>query len=1403
MDQQTSEPPTGDEGTHATDWPPGGGEMGRLVRSTDWSKTQLGPIEDWPRSLKTMLGVVLGSRFPMMIWWGPELFNFYNDAYRPILRDKHPASLGAPAAKLWAEIWDFAGPLARGILDGGPATWMEDVQLFIASGAMAEETYFTFSYSPVPGDDGRVGGLLNTVQETTAKVQSERQIRMLHDLAARASDAKSESDAYRIVLDVLSTNEMDLPFTLLYLLKNTADAAQLFGTSGCSSSEVAARFAQVPLAHGMDECTWPIGEVAKSGHEILIDDLAVRFGPMPNGRWNARPERAIALPLCRVGQQAPYAVLVAGISPHRALDERYQRFFRATADQIMAVIANARAHEEERERARALAEIDQAKTEFFSNVSHEFRTPLTLMLGPLEDELGERGQPLPPERHQRLETVHRNGLRLLKLVNTLLDFSRIEAGRMQTHYQPTDLAELTTELASSFESVIERAGLALTIDCPPLPEAVHVDREMWEKIVLNLVSNAFKHTFEGGIIVRLAWVDGAAQLCVEDTGIGIPPDELPRLFERFHRVKGAASRTHEGTGIGLSLVRELVQLHAGTIRAESELGKGSRFVVTLRVDRANLPADQLGGSEGDHARGRAATAYVQEALSSLSTGSGTITAQTLPESTVHRARVLVADDNPDMRRYIARLLARDYDVLPVTDGEAALEVAISAQPDLVLSDVMMPRLDGFGLLKALRADQRTRHVPVILVSARAGDEATVEGMDAGADDYLVKPFSARELLARVRAHLELARQRRELEQELERRVATRTAEVVRLTRVLQMLSGITTAVVRIRDRMELFREACRIATRVGQYSSAVISFVEPGTRHARPSAWAGLDDASMQSLVFSVAHTANGDSSITGRVLRSGEVFLCNDVEQLDPSIASWETLRDAEFRSVVALPLTVDGTAVGVFKLTAQDSQAVGDEELGLLQEVAANLSFALGHFETQSAVEFLSYFDPLTGLANRALFCERLARRKPEPKAPGSQTSIAVLDIEHLGIINDSYGRHTGDHLLQQVAFRLKLLVGVHELLGYLGGGSFALALEQVADQEEALCQLQRHMRGLFERSYQIEGRDIPVTAKSGLAYPDEEGIDAELLVQNAEAALWQAKATGEQYHHHRHDLSSRLSARLALEHRLRGALAGDQYTLFYQPKIDIASGRIDGAEALLRWADPERGLIAPGEFLPILESTGMILDVGEWIMSRALTDCRRWKGLRLRPIHVAVNCSPLQLRQQGFVNQVANLLADYTFDGWGIDLEITESMLIDPSSPEVHNLRALRDAGMRVAIDDFGTGYSSLSRLSELPVDILKIDRSFIAGLPHDRAATRLVPTIIALARAFELLTVAEGVETQDQFAFLKQAGCDQSQGFLHARPMPASEFEKLLTQPALAADSEGPSDAGTGRSLARNR
>ncbi|HEY0342343.1 MAG TPA: GGDEF domain-containing protein, partial [Steroidobacteraceae bacterium] len=581
--------------------------------------------------------------------------------------------------------------------------------------------------------------------------------------------------------------------------------------------------------------------------------------------------------------------------------------------------------------------------------------------------------------------------------------------------------------------------------------------------------------------------------------------------------------------------------------------------------------------------------------------------------------------------------------------------------------------------------------------------------------------------------------------------------------------------------MELLREVCRISVGTGRYVTAVVAFLQPDTLTARPTVWAGAHDPNIGSRVFEVAQTEAEDSSIAGRVLRSGEMFVCNDIEKLREATPAWLGFDKGNFRSIAALPLTVDGTPVGVLLLTALDTGALTEEETRLLGEVAANLSFALQYFEKESAVQFLSYFDPLTGLAKRTLFCQRLAAHLVNGAAQEPQPAIAVVDIQHLSIINDSFGRHTGDHLLQKIADRLKDRLHSTDVLAYLGAGCFAMVLERMSSPDGALRELQRHIAALFERPFEIDGRELPVTVTSGLAFRDAaESADAEVLLQDAEAGLRQAKAAGEQYHHHRVDLRSKLAARLAMEHRLRGALDNQQYTLYYQPKIHIPSGRIEGVEALLRWNDPERGLVSPAEFLPILESTGMIIGVGEWVLSQAAGDCQRWKAAGLRPVRVAVNCSPLQLRRSGFAQQVLDALEGWDFDGWGIDVEITESLLIDPESPEVHKLRLLREAGVRVAIDDFGTGYSSLSRLAALPIDTLKIDRSFIMGLPDDRAAARLVPTIIALARVFDLVTVAEGVETSEQLAFLTRAGCDQSQGYLHARPLPATDMGVLLVQ-----------------------
>jgi len=734
-------------------------------------------------------------------------------------------------------------------------------------------------------------------------------------------------------------------------------------------------------------------------------------------------------------------------------------------------------------------------------------------------------------------------------------------------------------------------------------------------------------------------------------------------------------------------------------------------------------------------------------------------------------RMLFVEDVETDAELVIRRLRQDgvQCIYTRVETEHALTAALRERKyDIILSDFSLPQFDGMSALAL--ANAAAPDIPFIFVSGTIGEERAIEALRCGAVDYVLKSNLQRLAPA-------VARALREAEQKTER--AAQQNRIARLTRILEMLSGINTAVVRIRARLELFQEACRIAVTTGHYVTAFVSFIDPGTRTARPLTWAGDSGTLMSSLVFPIAQRPEDDRSVTGRVLRTGEVFLCNDIAQADATVAAFLDLRDVAFQSIVALPLTVDGTTVGAITLTAHESNAITADELALLGEVAANLSFALQYFEKETAVQFLSFFDPLTGLAKRALLCERLAGRLLARQAEEPQPAVAVLDVEHLSIINDSYGRHAGDHLLQKVADRLKGRFNT-ENLAYLGAGCFAMILEGAGSQDSALRELQQHILAMFEKPFRIEAHDVPVTVKSGLACRGSGSLDAEALVQNAEAGLRQAKAAGEQYHHHRLDLSSKLAARLALEHRLRGALENDRYLLYYQPKIDIATGRLDGVEALLRWDDPERGIVSPGEFLPILESTGMIVSVGEWALQHAAADCRRWQAAGLQPVHVAVNCSPMQLRRAGFTEQVLDIIEGWTGGGWGLDLEITESLLIDPESAEVLKLRALRNAGVRVAIDDFGTGYSSLSRLSDLPVDTLKIDRSFINGLPGDRASARLVPTVISLARAFDLITVAEGVETRAQFNFLEHAGCVQSQGFLHAQPMPAAALEVLLAR-----------------------
>lgn len=747
------------------------GELAKLIRDFDWKNTSLGAQDAWPKSLHTAVGIMLASRQPIWIGWGAELVYLYNDPYKSIIGGKHPWALGKPTAVVWHEIWQDISPLLSQAMSGDEGTYVEAQLLIMERNGYPEETHYTFSYSPIPDDDGRVGGIFCANTDDTQRVIGERQLALLRELAATTAEARTWQQACDRSARALATNPHDLPFAMIYMLDPATQTASLVSVAGIDRDHpaVVAR-----LAIG-DDHPWPLADLLKDRQPRVVSQLETSFqANFPSGPWHQAPDKAAILPITASGPTGREGFLIAGLNPFRLFDDNYSGFMTLVAGQIAAAIANAEAYEQERRRAEALAELDHAKTAFFSNVSHEFRTPLTLMLGPLEDVLRHDDE-LSAQQREEITVAHRNALRLLRLVNSLLDFSRVEAGRMQAQFEKTDLGAVTRDITANFQSICERAKLTLRFDCEPELRRVAVDRQMWEKIVLNLLSNAFKFTFTGGIAVRLCDSAGRVALTVSDTGVGIPATELPHVFERFHRVEGQRGRTHEGSGIGLALVRELVSLHGGDVSVRSEVGRGTAFTVVVPYEQpgaaADAPAARL---EPEAAR---AAAYVEEAMRWLpaSADSAAGAPEVPPDSAnadanpapAARPRVVVADDNADMRDYVRRLLASHYSVETVGNGAEALQAIRRHKPELLLSDVMMPVCDGFELLQEIRADPTLSDLPVILLSARAGDEAKIEGLGSGADDYLIKPFSARELLARINTNIAMARMRRDIAAEVE------------------------------------------------------------------------------------------------------------------------------------------------------------------------------------------------------------------------------------------------------------------------------------------------------------------------------------------------------------------------------------------------------------------------------------------------------------------------------------------------------------------------------------------------------------------------------------------------------------------------------------------------------------
>ena len=738
----------------------GGGKMGELIRAFDWEKTSLGSPENWPQSLKTCVRIMLISRQPIWIGWGKDLIKLYNDPYKAIVGGKHPWALGQPASVVWKDIWEDIEPMLKTVMEKDEGTYVESQLLIMDRNGYLEETYYTFSYTPIPGDKG-TAGMICANTDDTSRIVGERQLRTLRDLGKSLAKMQTVTEVYQNALRVLENNQKDFPFAILYKIDNEGRNADIIAYAGISQDQTILP-SRIDLLNSVEGTSNLRKSFAKK--EIVISENKGRRKNLPKGAWEIEASHFVHIPIITSGSSFPNAILTAALNPYRIYDETYRQFTTLVADQIALEVNNVMAYEAERKRAEALAEIDKAKTVFFSNISHEFRTPLTLMLGPLEDLLTQPQSRLTDEEKNKIETTHRNSMRLLRLVNNLLDFSRIEAGRAKAQFQLTDISTFTRDLAGSFRSVIENAGLYFNVNCEHIIQPIYVDRSMWEKIVLNLLSNAFKYTLTGGITMSLSVKNNNAVLSIGDTGVGIPREELPNLFQRFHRVQNVTGRTHEGTGIGLSLVSEFAKMHGGNISVSSKVNEGSEFVVTIPTGRKHLPVEQIDES-GIDSEVRLADAFLEEADSLIGMPANNKTDQA--EQSHDTLHILVVDDNPDMRNYLKNILGRKFTVLTAVNGIDALQKMQDQVPQLVVSDVMMPDMDGIQLLKAIKENKKYERIPVILLTARAGEESRIEGYQIGADDYLVKPFSTKELLARITTQLSMRERIEENEKQLE------------------------------------------------------------------------------------------------------------------------------------------------------------------------------------------------------------------------------------------------------------------------------------------------------------------------------------------------------------------------------------------------------------------------------------------------------------------------------------------------------------------------------------------------------------------------------------------------------------------------------------------------------------
>ncbi len=742
------------------------------------------------------------------------------------------------------------------------------------------------------------------------------------------------------------------------------------------------------------------------------------------------------------------------------------------------------------------------------------------------------------------------------------------------------------------------------------------------------------------------------------------------------------------------------------------------------------------------------------------------------------ADILVVDDNRANREALASLLEiAGHRVRKAANARQALEGARAEPPALVISDVLMPGMDGYVLARQLRADARTAHLPVIFYTAYfAGQDAQELAQAHGVARVLVKPSDNDVILRTVQeviderlhrpaaAPAELGGEHlRIVVDQLLEKTSTLEAQqrrIERLNRTLETLSAVNALIVRVSERDDLLAEACRIAVERGGFGFAAIRLVDD---ERVVSSGEGSKDPKVEQ--FPVAPTE----------------AVCNDLEGAAEAPGRGAALRRG-FRAYAVLPLVFSGSPAGALLLYARNKDVFDDEEMRLLHELAGDIAFALHHVSQKARMDYLAYHDSLTDLPNRSLFVDRLGQALIAARREKRFAAALFLDVERFRMVNESFGRRAGDDLLREIAVRLCAAARDEDTVARVGADHFAIAVPSCDKPADMIRGLLARVGEAFSQPVMIDGVELRVALKAGIAVYPNDGASTEVLCANAETALNHAKQAAERYLFYTPDMNARVAESLALEHRLRRAIHDGRLALHYQPKVDVRTGQIAGLEALIRWQDPELGAVPPAKFVSLMEETGMILVAGRWALARAVEDILRWQAMGLEVPRTAVNVSAIQLRQKDFVDSVLEAIAGFGRSKPLLDVEITESVLVDDIDETTRKLQTLRRAGVEISVDDFGTGYCSLSYLARLPVDVLKIDRSFVVRMRDAGYPRNIVAMIVSLAHTLGLKVIAEGVEDKEQVDLLRDLGCDQIQGYLVSRPVPPQEVEGLLRRAA---------------------